>query len=146
MLAPKKTKYRKSQKGRLKGKALRGNTVTFGSVGLKCLEHGKLSSQQIEAARIALTRHTKRGGQVWIKIFPDKPVTKKPAETRMGSGKGSPEFWVAVVKPGRVMFEIGGVDEATARQALRLAASKLPLRTKIYTRDQLIEKNGGEKQ
>ena len=105
-----------------------------------------VTSQQIEAARIALTRHTKRGGQVWIKIFPDKPVTKKPAETRMGSGKGNPEFWVAVVKPGRVMFEIGGIDEATARQALKLAASKLPLRTKIYTRDQLIEKNGGEKQ
>ena len=130
----------------MKGEAHRGNTISYGDIGLVATSPSWVTSQQIEAARIALTRHTKRGGQVWIKIFPDKPVTKKPAETRMGSGKGNPEFWVAVVKPGRVMFEIGGIDEATARQALRLAASKLPVRTKIYTRDQLIEKNGGEKQ
>ena len=146
MLMPKRVKYRKVQRGRMKGKATRGNTVSYGEYGLQALEPGWITSNQIEAARVAMTRYTKRGGQVWIKIFPDKPVTQKPAETRMGSGKGSPEFWVAVVKPGRVMFEIGGIDEATARQALRLAASKLPVRTKIYTRDQLIEKNGGEKQ
>ena len=146
MLMPKRVKRRKVFRGRMKGAAHRGNTISYGDIGLVAASPSWVTSQQIEAARIALTRHTKRGGQVWIKIFPDKPVTKKPAETRMGSGKGNPEFWVAVVKPGRVMFEIGGVDEATARQALRLAASKLPLRTKIYTRDQLIEKNGGEKQ
>ena len=146
MLMPKRVKRRKVFRGRMKGEAHRGNTISYGDIGLVATSPSWVTSQQIEAARIALTRHTKRGGQVWIKIFPDKPVTKKPAETRMGSGKGSPEFWVAVVKPGRVMFEIGGVDEAVARQALRLAASKLPLRTKIYTRDQLIEKNGGEKQ
>lgn len=146
MLMPKRVKRRRVFRGRMKGEAHRGNTVTYGEYGLVALEPAWVTSQQIEAARIALTRYTKRGGQVWIKIFPDKPVTKKPAETRMGSGKGNPEFWVAVVKPGRVMFEIGGIDEATARQALKLAASKLPLRTKIYTRDQLIEKNGGEKQ
>ena len=140
MLAPKKTKYRKSQKGRLKGKALRGNTVTFGSVGLKCLEHGKLSSQQIEAARVALTRYIKRGGQVWIKIFPDKPVTEKPAETRMGSGKGSPEYWVAVVKPGRVLFEIAGVEQEVAFEALRLAMHKLPLKCKVIKKE--TEKGG----
>jgi large subunit ribosomal protein L16 len=146
MLMPKRVKRRKVFRGRMKGEAHRGNTISYGDIGLVATSPSWVTSQQIEAARIALTRHTKRGGQVWIKIFPDKPVTKKPAETRMGSGKGNPEFWVAVVKPGRVMFEIGGVDEATARQALKLAASKLPLRTKIYTRDQLIEKNGGEKQ
>ena len=146
MLMPKRVKRRKVFRGRMKGEAHRGNTISYGDIGLVAASPSWVTSQQIEAARIALTRHTKRGGQVWIKIFPDKPVTKKPAETRMGSGKGNPEFWVAVVKPGRVMFEIGGVDEATARQALKLAASKLPLRTKIYTRDQLIEKNGGEKQ
>ena len=146
MLMPKRVKRRKVFRGRMKGEAHRGNTISYGDIGLVATSPSWVTSQQIEAARIALTRHTKRGGQVWIKIFPDKPVTKKPAETRMGSGKGNPEFWVAVVKPGRVMFEIGGVDEATARQALRLAASKLPVRTKIYTRDQLIEKNGGEKQ
>ena len=146
MLMPKRVKRRKVFRGRMKGEAHRGNTISYGDIGLVAASPSWVTSQQIEAARIALTRHTKRGGQVWIKIFPDKPVTKKPAETRMGSGKGNPEFWVAVVKPGRVMFEIGGIDEATARQALRLAASKLPLRTKIYTRDQLIEKNGGEKQ
>ena len=146
MLMPKRVKRRKVFRGRMKGEAHRGNTISYGDIGLVATSPCWVTSQQIEAARIALTRHTKRGGQVWIKIFPDKPVTKKPAETRMGSGKGNPEFWVAVVKPGRVMFEIGGIDEATARQALRLAASKLPVRTKIYTRDQLIEKNGGEKQ
>ena len=146
MLMPKRVKRRKVFRGRMKGEAHRGNTISYGDIGLVATSPCWVTSQQIEAARIALTRHTKRGGQVWIKIFPDKPVTKKPAETRMGSGKGNPEFWVAVVKPGRVMFEIGGIDEATARQALKLAASKLPLRTKIYTRDQLIEKNGGEKQ
>ena len=146
MLMPKRVKRRKVFRGRMKGAAHRGNTISYGDIGLVAASPSWVTSQQIEAARIALTRHTKRGGQVWIKIFPDKPVTKKPAETRMGSGKGNPEFWVAVVKPGRVMFEIGGIDEATARQALRLAASKLPVRTKIYTRDQLIEKNGGEKQ
>ena len=146
MLMPKRVKRRKVFRGRMKGEAHRGNTISYGDIGLVATSPSWVTSQQIEAARIALTRHTKRGGQVWIKIFPDKPVTKKPAETRMGSGKGNPEFWVAVVKPGRVMFEIGGLDEATARQALKLAASKLPLRTKIYTRDQLIEKNGGEKQ
>ncbi len=146
MLMPKRVKRRKVFRGRMKGTAHRGNTISYGDIGLVATSPSWVTSQQIEAARIALTRHTKRGGKVWIKVFPDKPVTKKPAETRMGSGKGSPEYWVAVVKPGRVMFEIGGVDEAVARQALRLAASKLPLRTKIYTRDQLIEKNGGEKQ
>ncbi len=146
MLMPKRVKRRKVFRGRMKGAAHRGNMISYGDIGLVATDPCWVTSQQIEAARIALTRHTKRGGQVWIKIFPDKPVTKKPAETRMGSGKGSPEFWVAVVKPGRVMFEIGGIDEAVARQALRLAASKLPLRTKIYTREQLIEKNGGEKQ
>ena len=146
MLMPKRVKRRKVFRGRMKGAAHRGNTISYGDIGLVAASPSWVTSQQIEAARIALTRHTKRGGQVWIKIFPDKPVTKKPAETRMGSGKGNPEFWVAVVKPGRVMFEIGGIDEATARQALKLAASKLPVRTKIYTRDQLIEKNGGEKQ
>ena len=146
MLMPKRVKRRKVFRGRMKGEAHRGNTISYGDIGLVATSPCWVTSQQIEAARIALTRHTKRGGQVWIKIFPDKPVTKNPAETRMGSGKGNPEFWVAVVKPGRVMFEIGGIDEATARQALRLAASKLPVRTKIYTRDQLIEKNGGEKQ
>ena len=146
MLMPKRVKRRKVFRGRMKGEAHRGNTISYGDIGLVATSPSWVTSQQIEAARIALTRHTKRGGQVWIKIFPDKPVTKKPAETRMGSGKGNPEFWVAVVKPGRVMFEIGGIDEATARQALKLAASKLPVRTKIYTREQLIEKNGGEKQ
>ena len=146
MLMPKRVKRRKVFRGRMKGKATRGNTITYGEYGLVAMEPCWVTSQQIEAARVAMTRYIKRGGQVWIKIFPDKPVTQKPAETRMGSGKGSPEYWVSVVKPGRVMFEIGGIDEATARQALKLAASKLPLRTKIYTRDQLIEKNGGEKQ
>ena len=145
MLMPKRVKRRKVFRGRMKGTAHRGNTITYGDIGLVAMAPSWVTSQQIEAARIACTRHTKRGGKVWIKIFPDKPVTAKPAETRMGSGKGSPEYWVAVVKPGRVMFEIGGIDEETAREALRLAASKLPLRTKIYSRDQLNEQIGGEK-
>ena len=135
MLAPKKVKFRKWQKGRLRGPALRGATIAFGDIGLKTVEHGKLTNQQIEAARIAMTRYTKRGGQVWIKIFPDKPITEKPAETRMGSGKGSPEYWVAVVKPGRVLFEIAGVPEEAAREALRLASHKLPCKTKIVKKE-----------
>ena len=145
MLMPKRVKHRKVFRGRMKGTAHRGNMITYGDIGLVAMAPSWITSQQIEAARIALTRHTKRGGKVWIKIFPDKPVTAKPAETRMGSGKGNPEYWVAVVKPGRVMFEIGGIDEETAREALRLAASKLPMRTKVFTRDQLNEKIGGEK-
>ena len=134
MLLPKRVKYRRVHRGRMKGKASRGNTVTYGDWGLQATEPSWITSNQIEAARIAMTRYTKRGGQVWIKIFPDKPVTKKPAETRMGSGKGSPEFWVAVVKPGRVMFEIAGVSEEVAREALRLASHKLPIKTKIIAR------------
>ena len=134
MLLPKRVKYRRVHRGRMTGKATRGNTVSYGEYGLMALEPGWVKSNQIEAARIAMTRYTKRGGQVWIKIFPDKPVTKKPAETRMGSGKGSPEFWVAVVKPGRVMFEIAGVSEEVAREALRLASHKLPIKTKIVAR------------
>ena len=139
MLLPKRVKYRRVQRGRMTGKATRGNTVTYGEFGLQALEPGWITSNQIEAARIAMTRYTKRGGQVWIKIFPDKPVTKKPADTRMGSGKGSPEFWVAVVKPGRVMFEIAGVPEETAREALRLASHKLPVKTKIVVREAASE-------
>ena len=135
MLLPKRVKYRRVQRGRMKGKATRGNTVTYGDYGLMATEPSWITSNQIEAARIAMTRYTKRGGQVWIKIFPDKPVTEKPAETRMGSGKGSPEFWVSVVKPGRVLFEIAGVDEATAREAMRLASHKLPLKTKFVARE-----------
>lgn len=134
MLLPKRVKYRRVHRGRMKGKATRGNTVTYGEFGLVATEPSWITSNQIEAARIAMTRYTKRGGQVWIKIFPDKPVTKKPAETRMGSGKGSPEFWVAVVKPGRIMFEIAGVSEEVAREALRLASHKLPIKTKIVAR------------
>ena len=134
MLLPKRVKYRRVHRGRMKGKASRGNTVTYGDFGLMATEPSWITSNQIEAARIAMTRYTKRGGQVWIKIFPDKPVTKKPAETRMGSGKGSPEFWVAVVKPGRVMFEIAGVSEEVAREALRLASHKLPIKTKVIAR------------
>ena len=134
MLMPKRVKFRRMQRGRMTGKATRGNTVAYGEYGLMALEPGWVKSNQIEAARIAMTRYTKRGGQVWIKIFPDKPVTKKPAETRMGSGKGSPEFWVAVVKPGRIMFEIAGVSEEVAREALRLASHKLPIKTKIVAR------------
>ena len=134
MLLPKRVKYRRVHRGRLTGMATRGNTVTYGEFGLVATEPAWITSNQIEAARIAMTRYTKRGGQVWIKIFPDKPVTKKPAETRMGSGKGSPEFWVAVVKPGRVMFEIAGVSEEVAREALRLASHKLPIKTKVIAR------------
>ena len=135
MLMPKRVKRRKQFRGRMKGAAHRGNFIVYGDIGLVATEPGWVTSQQIEAARVALTRYTKRGGQVWIKIFPDKPVTKKPAETRMGSGKGSPEYWVAVVKPGRVMFEIGGVPEETAREALRLAANKLPIRCKFVKKE-----------
>ena len=134
MLMPKRVKHRKQFRGRMKGEAHRGNFLAHGDFGLQATEPCWVTSQQIEAARIALTRYTKRGGQVWIKIFPDKPVTAKPAETRMGSGKGAPEYWVAVVKPGRVLFEIVGVAEETAREALRLAAHKLPLKTKIISR------------
>ena len=135
MLLPKRVKRRKVQRGRLKGTAHRGNQVTYGDFGLVALEPAWITSRQIEAARIAMTRSIKRGGQVWIKIFPDKPITQKPAETRMGSGKGSPEYWVAVVKPGRVMFEIAGVDEALAREAMRLAANKLPIKCKFVVKE-----------
>ena len=131
MLLPKRVKYRKVMRGRMKGKATRGNVVSNGDFGLQAIEPSWITSRQIEAARIAMTRYIKRGGQVWIKIFPDKPITQKPAETRMGSGKGSPEYWVAVVKPGRVMFEIGGVAEDVAKEALRLAMHKLPVKCKI---------------
>ena len=141
MLMPKRVKFRRVQRGRLKGKALRGNTITNGNFGLVALEPAWITSNQIEAARIAMTRYIKRGGQVWIKIFPDKPITQKPAETRMGSGKGSPEYWVAVVKPGRVMFEIAGVDEELAREAMRLAAMKLPIKCKFVTKAEQ-EKDG----
>ena len=137
MLLPKRVKYRRVHRGRLTGKATRGNKVTYGEFGLVALEPAWITSNQIEAARIAMTRYTKRGGQVWIKIFPDKPITEKPAETRMGSGKGSPEYWVAVVKPGRVMFEIAGVPEEVAREALRLASHKLPIRCKFVKREEL---------
>ncbi len=131
MLMPKRVKYRKTQRGRMRGKAQRGSTIAFGDFGLKALEPGWITARQIEAARVALTREMKRDGRIWIRIFPDKPVTKKPAETRMGKGKGMPEFWVAVVKPGRVMFEIGGVSQTLAQEALRLAAHKLPIKTKF---------------
>ena len=144
MLMPKRVKHRRVQRGRLKGKALRGNTVTNGNYGLVALEPAWITSNQIEAARIARTRYIKRGGKVWIKIFPDKPITEKPAETRMGSGKGSPEYWVAVVKPGRVMFEIAGVSEEVAREALRLASHKLPCKTKFVAREAAETENGGE--
>ncbi|MBO4355591.1 MAG: 50S ribosomal protein L16 [Clostridia bacterium] len=137
MLLPKRVKYRRVQRGRLKGTAHRGNKVTYGEYGLQALEPAWIKSNQIEAARIAMTRYIKRGGQVWIKIFPDKPVTEKPAETRMGSGKGSPEYWVAVVKPGRVMFEIGGVPEDQAREAMRLAMHKLPIKCKFVSKESL---------
>ena len=144
MLLPKRVKHRRVQRGRLKGKATRGNTVTYGQYGLVALEPAWITSNQIEAARIAMTRYIKRGGQVWIKIFPDKPITEKPAETRMGSGKGSPEYWVAVVKPGRVMFEIKGVDEEVAREAMRLAAMKLPIKCKFVTKAEQEAEKGGE--
>ena len=136
MLLPKRVKYRRVHRGRLIGKAMRGNKVTYGQFGLQALEPAWITSNQIEAARVAMTRYTKRFGQVWIKIFPDKPITEKPAETRMGSGKGSPEYWVAVVKPGRVMFEIGGIAEETAREAMRLAANKLPIKCKFVKKEE----------
>lgn len=145
MLMPKRVKRRKQFRGRMKGQALRGNKVTYGDFGIVAMEPSWITSNQIEAARIAMTRYIKRGGNVWIKIFPDKPITEKPAETRMGSGKGSPEYWVAVVKPGRVMFEIGGIPEETAREALRLASHKLPIKCKIVSRtEQEMEGDSGE--
>lgn len=142
MLMPKRVKRRRVHRGRMKGRALRGNQITYGEFGLVALEPAWVTSNQIEAARVAMTRFIKRNGQVWVKIFPDKPVTEKPAETRMGSGKGSPEYWVAVVKPGRVMFEIAGTDEATSREALRLAIHKLPLKCKIVKKEKVeVESN-----
>ncbi|HZK85471.1 MAG TPA: 50S ribosomal protein L16 [Desulfosporosinus sp.] len=141
MLVPSRVKHRKQHRGRMSGRATRGNTITFGDYGLMALECGWVTNRQIEAARIAMTRFIKRGGQVWIKIFPDKPVTAKPAETRMGSGKGAPEYWVAVVKPGRVMFELNGVSEEQAREALRLAMHKLPIKCKFVTR---ADQEGGD--
>jgi large subunit ribosomal protein L16 len=140
MLLPKRVKYRRQHRGRMTGKATRGNTVTYGDFGLQALEPAWITSNQIEAARIAMTRYIKRGGQVWIKIFPDKPVTKKPLEVRMGKGKGAPEYWVSVVKPGRVMFEIAGVSEEQAREAMRLAMHKLPIKCKFVAKEQ----TGGE--
>ena len=139
MLLPKRVKYRRQQRGRLKGAAHRGNMVTYGNFGLVALEPVWITSNQIEAARIAMTRYIKRGGQVWIKIFPDKPITEKPAETRMGSGKGSPEYWVAVVKPGRVMFEMDGISEEVAREAMRLASHKLPIKCKFVKKEETVE-------
>jgi large subunit ribosomal protein L16 len=139
MLLPKRVKYRRVMRGRMTGKALRGNTVSYGDFGIQALEPGWITSNQIEAARIAMTRYTKRGGKVWIKIFPDKPVTEKPAETRMGSGKGSPEYWVAVVKPGRVMFEMDGVASDIAREAMRLASHKLPIKCKFVEKEAATE-------
>ena len=144
MLMPKRVKHRKQFRGSMRGKASRGNKITYGEYGIVAMEPCWIRSNQIEAARVAMTRYIKRGGQVWIKIFPDKPITEKPAETRMGSGKGSPEYWVAVVKPGRVLFEIKGVAEADAREALRLAQHKLPLKTKIIARETAKTSEGGE--
>lgn len=138
LLMPKKVKFRKMQKGRMYGKAYRGSTVSFGDFGLKALEPGWVSSSQIEAARIAITRHAKRGCKVWIRIFPDKPITKKPAETRMGKGKGAPESWVAVVRPGRILYEMSGVTEALAKEAMRLASHKLPVATRFVKRDEEV--------
>jgi len=134
MLMPKKVKHRKQMKGRMTGKANRGAEISFGQFGLKCLEPAWITDRQIEAARIAMTRHIKRGGKIWIRMFPDKPITKKPAETRMGKGKGAPEYWVAVVKPGRILYEIEGVSEEIAREAMRLAAQKLPIKTRFVSR------------
>jgi large subunit ribosomal protein L16 len=142
MLMPKRVKYRRVHRGRMKGKAMRGNTITYGEYGLQALEPAWITSNQIESARRAMTRYVKRGGNIWIKVFPDKPVTEKPAETRMGSGKGSPEYWVAVVKPGRILFEMGGVPEEDAREAMRLAAHKLPIKTKFVTREETQDKGG----
>ena len=144
MLLPKRVKYRRVHRGRMTGKATRGNTIAYGEFGLQALEPAWITSNQIEAARIAMTRYTKRGGQVWIKIFPDKPVSKKALGVRMGSGKGAPEYWVAVVKAQKVMFEIGGVSEEDAREALRLAQHKLPIKTKIIAREDAVSENGGE--
>ena len=141
MLMPKRVKFRRVHRGRMTGAASRGNKVSYGEFGIQAMEPGWITGNQIEAARVAMTRYTKRGGKVWIKIFPDKPITEKPAETRMGSGKGSPEYWVAVVKPGRVMFEIAGVDEELAREAMRLAAMKLPIKCKFVTKAEQ-EKDG----
>jgi large subunit ribosomal protein L16 len=135
MLSPKRVKYRKQQKGKMRGKAYRGSELSFGSFGLQALECGKMTAHQIEAARIAITRHVKRGGKIWIRVFPDKPFTKKPAETRMGKGKGSPEGWVAVIKPGKVLYELDGVSSELALEALRLASYKLPIRTKVMVRE-----------
>jgi|SRR5690554_1252529 large subunit ribosomal protein L16 len=143
MLMPKRVKRRRVHRGRMKGQATRGNKITYGEYGIQALEPAWITSNQIEAARVAMTRHIKRGGKVWIKIFPDKPVTEKPAETRMGSGKGSPEYWVAVVKPGRILFEIAGVTEELAREAMNLAMHKLPIKTKFVARRD-IEETGGE--
>jgi large subunit ribosomal protein L16 len=137
MLSPKKVKYRKSQKGRMKGAAYRGSDLNFGEFGLQAIDCGKISSKQIEAARIAMTRHVKRGGKIWIRIFPDKPYTKKPAEVRMGKGKGSPEGWVAIIRPGRVLYEMTGVSREMAQEALRLAAHKLPIKTRFVERSEL---------
>ncbi|MBS6610263.1 MULTISPECIES: 50S ribosomal protein L16 [Peptoniphilus] len=143
MLMPKRVKYRKVHRGRMKGKAMRGNELAYGEYGIKALEPCWITSNQIEAARRAMTRYIRRGGNIWIKIFPDKPVTEKPAETRMGSGKGAPEYWVAVVKPGRVLFEMGGVSEEVAREAMRLASMKLPVRTKFVMKDKDGDSNEG---
>ena len=142
MLMPKRVKYRRVHRGRMKGNAQKGNTITYGEYGLQALEPTWVTSNQIEAARRAMTRYVRRGGNIWIKVFPDKPVTEKPAETRMGSGKGSPEYWVAVVKPGRILFEMGGVSEEDAREAMRLAAHKLSIKTKFVKRDEGQEKGG----
>ena len=144
MLMPKRTKYRRVQRGRMKGAASRGNKIAYGEFGIQAMEPGWITGNQIEAARIAMTRYTKRSGQVWIKIFPDKPVSKKALGVRMGSGKGAPEYWVAVVKAQKVMFEIGGVSEEDAREALRLAQHKLPIKTKIIAREDAVSENGGE--
>ena len=138
MLAPKRVKYRKTQKGKMRGKAYRGSSVSFGEFGLQAMEAAWITNRQIESARVAMTRHIKRGGKVWIRIFPDKPITSKPAETRMGKGKGNPEGWVAVVKPGRIMFELEGVDEATATRAMELAAAKLPIKTRFLVRERQL--------
>ena len=139
MLMPKRTKFRKMQKGRMRGKAYRGSNIDFGEYALQALEPGRITSRQIEAARVALTRRVKRGGKIWIRIFPDKPITKKPAETRMGKGKGSPEYWVAIVKPGRILFELEGVEPALAREAMELARHKLPIKTRFISREVLAQ-------
>ena len=144
MLMPNRVKYRRQHRGRMKGVAHRGNTLTYGDYGIQALEPTWITSNQIEAARRAMTRYIRRGGNIWIKVFPDKPVTEKPAETRMGSGKGSPEYWVAVVKPGRVLFELGGVDEEVAREAMRLAAMKLPIKTRFIARNEESEGDSNE--